>query len=55
MPLGFEHHNHSACISDTLQRAEVHCREANLNLRQCGGGLWKFCCKNTAPSGPMIF
>ncbi|SPH21991.1 Zinc uptake regulation protein [Ascidiaceihabitans donghaensis] len=32
MPLGFEHHNHSACISDTLQRAEVHCREENLNF-----------------------
>jgi Fur family zinc uptake transcriptional regulator len=32
MALGFEHHDHSDCISSTLARAEAHCAKAGLNF-----------------------
>ena len=32
MPLGFEHHNHDACIADALARAEAHCASHGLKF-----------------------
>jgi Fur family zinc uptake transcriptional regulator len=30
--IGFDKHDHSACVSDTLARAEAHCKDTGLRL-----------------------
>ncbi len=32
IPIGFDHHDHTACVSDALTMAEKHCADSGLRL-----------------------